>query len=234
MPSWTLADLCFRATARIGNRTELSLSLCSFWANQALEDFTRDVPELLNESQAWFSVSSGDSLLTVPADFYEPIVLSFQTQTGSNRTLHQVSPEWADSQGYYPVGEPQAFFIYADQIQLWPSANSSADTTVSSGRSYLLRYYANPGTMSVTTDVPSVATMHRIGILFKLEEYLHNEVGNLEEAAASNIKYLGFVTSLKDAMARRQAHRGETRASLPQRGQRITASLEDSDEWLRR
>ena len=235
MPSWTLAELASNATRRIGQRADITMSECSFWANQAQEDLVRDVPELLSERTAWFSVDSGTSLLTIPADFYHAINLSHQTTgSGSGRTVRQVEANWADAQGYYPVGEPQGYFIFNDKIQLWPSANSSANTTGSSGRSYQLRYYANPTNLSTTTSVPSVVTMHRIGILYKLEEYLNELVGNSEEAAAANIRYLGFVSSLKDSMARRQAEKGSKRISMPLRQSRGAASFDGGDEWYRR
>lgn len=232
MPSWTLSDLMSKATTRIGRRSDIAASDVSFWVNQAYQDFVREVPELLSERTNYFSVVSGTSAVTLPADFYEPIVISLDTTT-SGQTLRRLSPEWCDSQGYFPPGEPQGYFIFGDQIQLWPSANSSADTTVSSGRSYLLRYRAVPTDLSSTTSVPSIATQHRIGILFKAEQYLHELVGNTEEAAASGIRYAMFVMTLKDAIARKQADRTRHAISLvgSNSARRSDADLADQDEW---
>lgn len=234
MPSWTLSDLMSKSTTRIGHRADLDASDVSFWVNQAYQDFVREVPELLSERTHYFSVNSGTSRVDLPADFYEPISLSYDTKDGGS--LRRVSPEFADARGYYPVGEPEGYFIYADEIQLWPSANSSALTTAWSGRSYLLRYRAVPTDLSALTSVPSIATQHRIGILFKTEQYLHELVGNLEEAAASGARYTGFVLSLKDAIARRQADRNTISIRLVHGAARqrySDANLSDHDEWRR-
>lgn len=239
MPSWSLGDLKSRATRRIGRRADLSASDTSFWVNQAISDFIRDIPELLSEKTQYFSVSSGDSLLSLPNDFYEPVVLSIQTQTaGSSRTLRPISPEKADARGYYPVGTPSGYFIFNDQIQLWPSADSSANTThASSGRSLLLRYRAHQGDLVSDSSVPSVATEHRIGILFKAEEYLHAEVGNIEESAQAGVRYLNFVSSLKDALARKQSDQVGGRISFSDRSPRHRRAgrgqLRNQDSWKR-
>ena len=224
-----------QATARAGQRADIGVSDVSLWVNQAYQDFVREVPEFLSDSDQWYSVSSGDSLLTLPVDFYEAEVISWQTTaSGSNRTLPQVSVEWADSQGYWPVGEPDGYFIRGAQIQLHPSANSSANTThASSGRSYLLRYQAVPEDMVSTGSVPSVETSHRHVILPRAEMYLHQLLGNYEEAALAQATYLGFVTSLKDAIARRQASKSDMRVSLPDRAGRRPRTSENDDVWLR-
>lgn len=238
MPTWTLADICSQATKRVGNRSDLALSDVSFWANQAYQDLVRDVPQMLTESTTKFSVNSGTSILTLPADFMEAVVLSWDTNenVASERTLHQIAPEYADAQGYYPVGKPQGYFIWGNKIQLWPSADSSEDTNGStSGRSYLLRYIALPSDMTATSSVPSVATEQRLGILYKLEKYLHEMVGNLEEAAAAEYRYVAFVGSLKDAKAKRDAARGRFAVSyVDGSGRRQGGSFTDPhDRWLR-
>lgn len=235
MPTWTFGDLKSQATKRIGQRSDIPESDVSLWVNQAYQDFVREVPEFLSERTHYFSVSSGDSLVSLPTDFYEAVVISHQTTaSGSNRTLRQVSPEWADAQGYFPVGEPEGYFIWHSQIQLWPSANSSALTThASSGRSYLLRYRAITEDMASNTSVPSVATEHRHIILYRAEKYLHELLGNLEEAALSQANYVNAVTSLKDAIAKRQASKTRYAVSLPDRANRRARADDSDDVWLR-
>ncbi len=240
MPDFTLGQILSEATKRIGYRSDLSLSECSLWANQAMQDFVRDVPELLSEKTHWFSLSSGDSIVSLSdaTGWVETIVISHQTtESGSNRTLRQMAPEVCDAQGYYPVGTPQGYFIYNDQIQIWPSANSSANTThASSGRSYLHRYRAYPEDMVSLTSTPPVAYEHRIGILYKTEAHLHHLLGNLEEGVLAEARYVQFVSTLKDAMARRQAARSRYAASLPLRRGRMPGINDDEadDIWLRK
>lgn len=238
MPSWSLGDLCSQATKRAGNRSDMALSDVSFWVNQAYQDFVRDVPQMLSERTTYFSVNSGTSQLTVPADFLEAVVLSWDTNenVASERTLNQIAPEHADAQGYYPVGKPQGYFIWNDKIQLWPSANSSEDTNgATSGRSYLLRYRALPADMTALTAVPSVATEQRLGILYRAEKYLHELVGNHEEAAAAEYRYTALVGSLKDAKAKRDAARGRFAVSyVDGSSRRRGGSFTDPhDRWLR-
>jgi hypothetical protein len=35
MPTWTLGDITSQATAALGNRSDIALSITSFWANEA-------------------------------------------------------------------------------------------------------------------------------------------------------------------------------------------------------
>ena len=240
MPAFTLGDIISNATKRVGYRADLPLSDCSFWANVAYQDFVRDVPELLSEKTHWFSLSSGDSIVALSGatNWVETIVISHQTTaSGSGRTLRQMAAEVCDAKGYYPVGEPEGYFIYNNQIQIWPSANSSANTThASSGRSYLHRYKAYPEDLVSLTSTPEVAYEHRKGILYKTEVHLHELLGNLEEAAYAEARYVNFVSTLKDAMARRQAARSRFAASLPLRKRRMPGiGQEDKDDiWLRK
>ena len=211
------------ATARIGHRADLdAVSVVSFWANAAYQDVAQATSHALLEAEQSFSVNSGTSLLTLPADFLEIIDISFSTNlgSGSGRTLAPTTPEWADSQGYLPFGEPQKYFIYGSQIQLWPSANSSANTTAWSGRSYTMRYRQRAVDLVAGTSVPSIDTEWRPAWLLRTEAYLHEYIGNTEESAAKLAQYFGTVNSLKDAQARRHAARGRMAISMPIRRHR--------------
>jgi len=235
MPTWNLGTLSSEATKRT-HRADIDASTASLWVNQAYLDFVTDFPEFLPESTQYYSVSSGDSFVTLPADFMYPISMSWDTSNqASALSLRMISKEEADAQGYYPVGTPQGYFIYANQIRLWPSANSSALTThASSGRSYLLRYYAIPEDMVSATSVPSVSTENRIAILYRTEKYLHELVGNIEEAAAADLRYYNFVSAAKDAHVKRQMQRGRFAISLPDRARRRTGNYSDAhDRWTR-
>jgi len=236
MPSWTLDELMSNSTRLAGHRADIAASDVSLWVNQAYQDFVREVPELLSEKTNYFSLNSGDSLVSLPADFYTPIVISHQTTAmGSSRTLKRMDPMQADARGYYPVDVPRGYFIFNDQIQIWPSANSSANTTAWSGRSYLMRYLAVPSDMTAAAAVPSIATQHRIGILHKSVQYINELVGNHEEAAAASIRYGNFVLSLKDAIARKQGDRqmSISLADRTLRQRRVDGDLRDQDVWKR-
>lgn len=239
MPTWNLGNLMSYATKRIGHRSDIALSDASFWANQAQLDFAYDVPDILQESIEYISVNSGTSQVSLPADWVETKNISLYTTgtyRGSAYTLNQVSQEYADAQGYYPVAEPQGYFVWNNKLVLWPSADSSANTTAWSGRSYRHRYIATPTEMTSTDSVPSIATEHRYGILLKLEVYLHQLVGNLEEASIAEARYVGYVSKLKDSMAKRQASRSKFAVSFPDRRTRTLGYNSDKEDypWLRR
>lgn len=222
MPAWTLGDLASEATKFAGYRSDLALSDVSRLVNQAYSEVAQAANHKLLESKTIFSVNSGTSILALPADHLETINISLSTNlgSGSNRTLEPTTSEWADARGYYPVGEPMKYFEYGTSIQLWPSANSSANTTVSSGRSYEMRYRARATDLVATGDVPSVDTEWRWAILLRTEALVHKTVGNRQEAAEAQTEYFTYVSSLKDAQARRQMARGRFALSLPQRKSR--------------
>lgn len=235
---WNLGQIMSRATELAGKRDDISLSDASFWANEAYTAFCRDFSEFLSERTAGFSVSSGDSLLTIPADFREPIALSEVTTSGNGNTpIPQMSIEDMDADGYWPVGAPKGWAIYGDKIQLWPSISSSALTThASSGRSLLLRYKWIPESMMSNVSVPSVATEHRIAIMEKTVEFLHRAVGNQEEAILAEARYTQLLASFKDSYQKRQMARGGFRIRLADRAERrMDGDLADqTTEWLRR
>lgn len=227
-----------QATTLAGRRDDLSASVVSFWANQAYTDYTRDFKEFLSEKTNVYSVSSGDSLLTVPADFGEVVALSqISTAADQNYSVPQIAPEDADRIGYYPVGAPRGYFIYNDKLQLWPSASSSANTThASSIRQLMLRYRNVHQDLTSTASVPSIATEHRIAVLWKTIEYIHTLVGNVEEAIVAEARYTQHLAAFKDAAAKRHSARGGFKVRLEDRAnRRVDGRIEDqTDEWLRR
>lgn len=194
MPTWTLAELCSAATRRVGQRSDLPLSLVSFWANQALQDFAYDLADAAGERVYLFSASSSDYSTSLPSDFLLPIAVSTHTTTPA-RILKQISADAADARGYAP-STPSSFFIWANAIYVYPPPNSTT--------TFALRYRAIPSTLTELTSVPEISQEHRLAILLKLEQYLHEELGNLEEANLANARYNAYVSKLRDAMARRQ------------------------------
>lgn len=222
MPNWTLGDVMSKATARVGRRADLPASEVSFWANAALQEVVQSVPHALSEKTTIHSVVSGTSTLDLPSDHLETISVSlFSTDdAGSGLTLEPTTAQWADAKGYYPQGKPQKYFLYRNQLNLWPSANSSANSTVASGRSYLHRYYARQEDLVSTGSVPSIDTEWRQAWLYLTEARLFEFLGDEAMAAVAQTRYLGYVSSLKDAEARRQASSGHRAVSMPMRKSR--------------
>lgn len=213
MPAWTLAEIASRATTRIGRRADISLSDASFWVNVAYQEVAQAAPSALMETITVSSTTSGENRLELPADCMEVINLSWLTDIGhgSARTLRRTSVDRADQAGFSPNGKPQEYALFNNWMELWPSPDSSY--------SLQLRYYAYPSDMTATTAVPSLATEWRPAVLYLAEAFLHEHVGNELEAASARARYAGYISSLKDTQARRQAA-GGMRLSLPTRKSR--------------
>ena len=100
-----------------------------------------------------------------------------------------------------------------------------------------MRYRAVPSDLTATTAIPSIATQHRVGILFKSIQYVNEMLlGNHEEAAAASIRYAQFATTLKDAMARKQSDKYQSiqLVNNRRRSLRANADLRDEDDlWNR-
>lgn len=213
MPAWTLGDLMSRATTRIGRRDDITLSDASYWVNAAYQEVAQAAPHALLETITVSSTTSGENRIELPADCMEIINLSWLTQLGasSTRTLRRTSVNRVDQAGFTPVGKPAEYALYNNWIELWPSPDSAY--------SLQLRYHAYPSDMTATTAVPSMATEWRQAVLYLSEAFLHEHLGSELEGANARARYAGYVASLKDTQARRQAA-GGMRLSLPQRKSR--------------
>lgn len=213
MPAWTLADLMSNATARIGRRSDLAASTVSYWANVAYQEVAQAAPGALLETITVSSTTSGENRLELPTDCMEIINLSWLTTLGTNsaRTLRRIDVSRADQAGFDPIGKPTEYALFNNWLELWPSPDSSY--------SLQMRYYAYPSDMTLTTAVPSLATEWRPAVLYLMEAFLHEYVGNDMEAVYARTRYAGYVGSLKDTQARRQMA-GGMRLSLPQRKSR--------------
>jgi len=210
MPAWTLGTLMTQATTMIGYRSDLDASDVSLWVNQAYSEVADSAPDQSSERIAFTSISSGQSRLQPPGSMREMLSLSYMTSTGgSNKTLERVSIREMDAKGFFPSTKPTHFAEFRDWIELWPSPNS--------GWSIQMRYNSYVTDMTATSDVPSLSTPWRLAVLYLSEAHLHRLVGNSAEEAEARARYFGYVTSLKDTEARRQAGRGRFTMSLPQR-----------------
>ena len=215
MPAFTLGDICSRATTLIGRRSDIALSDATFWANVAIQDVARESEQALLERLTVSSTTSGENRMDLPSDFYTPIVFSYLTDAGgagSARTLTRWSETEVDSRGFLPGARPSHFVLYENYVELWPSPNSAY--------SLQLRYKAYPSDLSQVAEVPSLDTEFRLAALYKLEHYLHRHVGNAMEAAEADIRYFNYMSSLKDARAKRQSGQGKFAVSLPLRKSR--------------
>ena len=183
------------ATRRTGRRADISFSDVSFWVNVAYHDVIEASPHhALLECLAVSSSTSGENRIDLPPDFRDMINISWLT--GSHRTFRRVSESEVDREGFLPVAKSDKFVLFRDWIELHPSPDSAY--------SLQLRYHSWGTDMLALTDVPSVSTPWRKGILRRAEQYLHEYLGNDEKALNAEFKYQQFISQIDNDLARRQ------------------------------
>lgn len=216
MPNWTLGELMSQATLRAGRRSDIAASTVSLWVNQAIQDVALEAPQALLEKIAISSTSSGENRITLPSDYYETVSLSYLSATyGSAYTLTRRSEVGLDADGFSPIGKSTHYALYNNWLELWPSPDSSY--------SLQLRYRGYPSDLTATSAVPSLDTEWRYVALLRAEQYIHEYLGNYDDAQLAAVRYLTRVSALKDVYAKRHASRDGMRASLPlRRGRRLS------------
>ena len=218
MPSWTLADLCSKATTALGNRTDVTLSIASFWANEGLREVLEEIrPSFTDEAIAVSSTTINEDKISLPSDFHEMITLSNLSPSGNPALLDQVNHEQLAAFSHYS-GVPTEYALYSTWLELRPIPDSAY--------SLELRYYKQPTEMTATTDVPSVATRYRRGIFLKTKELLaQNVILDSEAAAIAHNEYVSFMNSQANDQALRVRNQHYAGCSLPrQRGQKDRSS----------
>ena len=196
MARWNLGEIMSDVTARLGRRVDIPKSVVSRYANQAYEDVANVARPANLERIAVSSTTSGENRYDLPADFYEPIQLSWLTNIGSSRTLRRKNVEQVDATGFKPLGIPDSYVLYGNWLELDPSPDSAY--------SLQLRYRSFVTTMVGPGDVPSLSTDWRFPIVLKTESYLHQWLGDTERAGGANNAYLSHIQTLDTDRARRQ------------------------------
>lgn len=200
MPSWTLADLMSQATTRAGRRDDIAKSDVSFWVNASYQEVAQLTEYALQERIAVSSTTSGEYRVDLPTDFHALLNLSiWTTDAGSGRTLTQTNINQIDESGFYPLGTPQRYTIYANWLELHPSPDS--------GYSLQMRYLSMTTDLTAETDVPSLETAWRKAILYLTEAELWAYSDNPEQEAIARQRYYNYVNSLENLHARRQKNR---------------------------
>lgn len=200
MPSWTLANLMSQATTRAGRRDDILKSDVSFWVNASYQEVAQLTEYALQERIAVSSTTSGEYRVDLPTDFHALLNLSiWTTDSGSGRTLTQVRPSYIDESGFYPVGEPQRYAVYADWLELHPSPDS--------GYSLQMRYLSMTTDLVEESDVPSLDTAWRKAVLYLSEAEMWAMSDNPAQEAIARQRYYNYVNSLENLHAKRQKDR---------------------------
>lgn len=211
--AWTLGDIMSAATAALGNRTDITASRASFWANQSQQELWNLAPHDEAEALAISSTTSGEDKLTLPSDFEEMLSLSLVTFAGSSTTfdndvldqINLMERETLSAQ----TGQPTKYLPYATWLELWPTPDSAY--------SLQMRYRKKLSTMTATTALPSVSTPLRQGIYLKTTAYLARENLDMERYQSFENDFIRFVSRVPNDRARRMRENHYASVSIPRR-----------------
>lgn len=207
--AWTLGVIVSRATAALGNRTDITLSDGSFWANVAQTDVWDSMPHDLQEKLAVSSTTSGENRITLPSDFQEILNIRLSSSSGSIDVLQLINPDRIDSNSNATrLGIPTHYMPYADFLELRPSPDSSY--------SIQMRYRAQLATLVATGDRLSVATRFGEAVFLKTTQLLaDNVVRDFDSGAAFGDRYVRFMLQTPPDRALRQRERHDLGVALP-------------------
>jgi hypothetical protein len=207
--AWTLGTIVSRATAALGNRTDISLSDGSFWANIGQENVWDAMPHDLQEKLAVSSTTSGENRITLPSDFKEMLNIRLSSSSGSQDVLQLINPDDIDSNSNATrLGIPVVYMPYADFIELRPSPDSAY--------SVQMRYRAQLGTLVAESDRLSVATRFGEAVFLKTTQLLaDNVVRDFGSGAAFGDRYVRFMLQTVPDRALRQRERHDMGVALP-------------------
>jgi hypothetical protein len=121
--SFTLATIISETTAMLGNRTDLTGSRVSLYANKALEFIWNAVEHDKSEALAVSSTTSGENRITLPTDIQELTAIS-NTSAVPPQLLLPWNVNDIDS-SYTYSGTPQNYVLFSDYLELWPTPNSA-------------------------------------------------------------------------------------------------------------
>lgn len=218
---YNLGTVMSQATAMIGGRSDLAGSTASLLANQALNVVWEELPHALQEKLAVSSTTSGEEKITLPSDFGEVIGLS-NTSSVPPRLLRAKNVYDIDS-GSTALGEPTAYVLYADWLELYPSPDSAY--------SLQLRYRAEPSVLTGTDKESSLATRFDYAWLLKSAELFCNHLGDFEQAQQWGAQYISYMASRRNDLAKRQSAReGMSLAYRTRRYPASNLSWDQSDE----
>jgi hypothetical protein len=211
VPAWTLSDVISNATIALGNRSDIALSVASFWANESQRVVWDAMPHDLQEAIAVSSTTSGEDKITLPTDFEELLALS-NLSDSEKAPLESMNIENADS-WVTDLGTPTHYIQYADWLELKPSPDSSY--------SLQMRYRKALSDMTELTDRVSVGTRFGQAVFLKTSELLAKyAIHDNEKAAEMGNSYIAYMSMTPSDRAKRHRENRFMGLSVPRkRGQ---------------
>jgi hypothetical protein len=186
------------STRRAGRRSDIPQSVVSFYANSAYFEIADQLPDELREQIAVSSTTSGENRIQLPNDFDSPInvsILSNAVDNSSDHTLIQVGPSYVDNEGFFPVGEPRYYVLFADYMELYPSPNSAY--------SVQMRYRSHITDLVSTDDVPSIHTSARKAIMYLTEAEVWADIDDDTRERTARQRAFNTLSTAKNVYARR-------------------------------
>ncbi len=209
--AWTLGAVLSRATAALGNRTDITLSDASFWGNIAHQEVWDILPHDLQEKLATSSTTSGENRITLPSDFQEMLNIRLSTFSNIHDVLQLVNIDGIDSSSTATVkGIPTQYLQYADFLELRPIPNSDY--------SVQMRYRAQLASLVSTVDRLSVATRFGEAVFLKTTQLLaDNVVRDFDSGEKFGDRFVRFMFQTPDDRARRNRERHDMGVALPRK-----------------
>ena len=220
MGSFTLSTILSEGTSLIGNRTDLTQSRASLYANRALGFIWDTVEHDKSEAIAVSSTTSSENRVTLPSDFQELTALS-NTSAVPPTVLTKWNIEDIDS-GSTTGGTPTNYVQYNDWLELWPVPDSQY--------SLQLRYKTKPSILTALTATSSFATRYDMAWLYKSSELFADALKDWETAGVMRQRFISEMASVPSDLALRQRAREGMALRIP-RHPRGQVRSDRSDCW---
>lgn len=215
MPSWALSDIMSAATAALGNRVDIALSTVSMWANQAENDLWFQLRHDQQEVSAATSTTTNSHVMVVPTDFAS-FVGSPSNQSRSNQLLVEMNMDQLASFSSFS-GAPTHYASYGTVVLFRPIPDSAYSITYN--------YRRLRTEMTLTTDVPSVATHLRPAILQRTVQLLAENVTlDPDTAMRAERSYNRILSTMPSTSALRARDQHALGCSLSYRGKTTRGS----------
>lgn len=198
MALFTLGGCMSAATTLLGNRTEITASTASLYANQAALDIFFAVVPQPSESIAVSSTTVNGYKIPMPTDAVAILSLS-NISISPPDVLEPADPFEFDSAST-TSSRPTRYSQFGDNtIELWPIPDSTY--------SLQMRYTSRPVTLSLTTATPSFDTRWGLAWTYRTTSLLGEIIKEPDTAFLYQQKYLAELASKPSDQALRQRNR---------------------------
>lgn len=193
----SLQQISSIATQFNQGRGDVSASECSLYANIAVGTVASQDQYRSLESTYNFSITSGTSIVTLPADFFAALSLSLSSgsNNGFQTTMLPSSVEIIDSMGTFR-SLPKVYAVYGSGMLVGPMSDSTYSGS--------MRYQTKIPMLMAIGDTPSLREEYHYAVALKTAELVSASRNDSEQEALNRQRYLDYMTSLPNDRALRQ------------------------------